>query len=188
MVNEAQSDELPFDQFRAYLRFLARTQLDQQLGRKVDPSDIVQQTLLQAHRARQQFRGTTSGEMAAWLRQILARVIVHTSRDYNSLKRDVRRERSLQHSLNHSSVCLERFLQAEGSSPSHNLERDERALLLAEALESLPDAQREAIVLQYWQGCSLAEIGERMERSPAAVAGLLHRGLKKLRSVLEQVP
>ncbi len=140
---------------------------------------------MQAHRARDQFRGTTDAELAAWLRQILARVIVHTARDYNSLKRDVRRERSLQQSLNHSSVCLASFLPTSGSSPSHNLQRQERALALAAALEALPESQREAIVLQYWHGCSLAEIAERMGRTPSAVAGLLYRGLKNLHDTFE---
>ena len=184
-MTDEPSESPALEHFDAYLRFLARTQLDGPLAKKVDPSDIVQQTLLQAHRAREQFQGNTSGEMAAWLRQILSRVIVHASRDYTSLKRDIRRERSLQNSLQHSSLCLERFLQADGSSPSHNLRQSERAIALAEALESLPEVQRQAIVMQYWHGNSLAEIGQQLDRTPSAVAGLLHRGLKKLRGVLD---
>ena len=46
----------------------------------------------------------------------------------------------------------------------------------------LPEAQREALVLHYWQGCSLAEIGESLNRSTDSVAGLLKRGLKQLRT------
>ena len=55
---------------------------------------------------------------------------------------------------------------------------------LADALATLPEAQREALVLQNWHGWSLAEIGRQMDRSPAAVAGLLKRGLKQLREQL----
>jgi RNA polymerase sigma-70 factor (ECF subfamily) len=169
------------EHFRGYLRFLARTQLDQRLANKLDPSDIVQQTMLQAYRAQDQFRGATEAEQAAWLRQILARVLVHARRDFSNQKRDVARERSLQASLDHSSCCLQQLLQGDESSPSHKVQRKENIAALAETLESLPEAQRQAIVLQYWHGYSLAEIGEQLGRSPSAVAGLLHRGLKTLR-------
>lgn len=169
------------ERFRGYLQFLARTQLDQRLANKLDASDVVQQTLLQAHRAQDQFRGQTEAEQAAWLRQILARVLVHARRDFSNQKRNLARERSLQASLDNSSRCLQQLLQSDESSPSHRAQRNEAIATLADMLESLPDAQREAIVLQYWKGCSLAEIGERLGRSQSAVAGLLHRGLKTLR-------
>ena len=64
--------------------------------------------------------------------------------------------------------------------------RSERLLRLAEALEALPEAQREAVELHYWQGWSLAEIAAHLDRSTAAIAGLLQRGLKKLRHLLEE--
>lgn len=172
------------ERYRSYLNLLARIQLNHRLACKLDPSDIVQQTMLQAHRARDQFRGTGSGELAAWLRQILARNLAHATRDYSREKRDVARERSLQAALADSSLCLEKWLAASDSSPSHKVQQSEQALLLAEALETLPAAQRDAIMLHYWQGCTLAEIAERMGRTPPAVAGLLHRGLKKLRSAM----
>ena len=59
------------------------------------------------------------------------------------------------------------------------------ALRLAAALEALPEAQREALVLHYWQGLTLAEVAGRLGRTPPAVAGLLQRGLKALRTVLK---
>ena len=62
--------------------------------------------------------------------------------------------------------------------------RLEELLRLAEALGELPEAQREALVLQHWHGWSLAQIGQHLGRSPAAVAGLLHRGLRQLRQEL----
>jgi DNA-directed RNA polymerase specialized sigma24 family protein len=65
----------PLDRFRSYLKFLARVQLDPRLRAKLDDSDLVQQTLLQAHRAIGQFRGSTAEELAGWLRQILAGVL-----------------------------------------------------------------------------------------------------------------
>lgn len=64
--------------------------------------------------------------------------------------------------------------------------QNEQELKLADALAALPSAQYEAIVLHYWQGCSLAETAQQLGRSPAAVAGLLHRGLKTLRGLLNE--
>ena len=184
MDSEPSAPEL--ERFRSYLRLLARLHLDPRLQGKLDPSDLVQQTFLQAHQAWQQFRGTSQAELAAWLRQILARNLAHAARDLGRARRDVGRERSLEAALEQSSVRLEGFLAAEQPSPSEQAERQELLLRLAEALEQLPEAQREALVLQYWQGWSLAQIGEHLGRSPEAVAGLLKRALKHLRQLLRE--
>ena len=178
------ADEGRLDQFRSYLKFLARVQLDPRVRVKVDDSDLVQQTLLAAHRAMGEFRGSTPDEMAAWLRQILARNLTHAIRDLHRDKRDIERERSLEALLSESSSRLEGWLADEQSSPSQRAERNERMLRVADAVEALPEAQRDAIALHYWQGWSPTEIAAHLDRSPAAVAGLLLRGLKKLRTVL----
>jgi RNA polymerase sigma-70 factor (ECF subfamily) len=170
------------ERYRDYLRLLAGLQLDPRLRGRIDASDMVQQTFLQAHQALGGFRGTTDGELAAWLRQILARNLAHAIRDHGrDRRRDVGRERSLEAALDASSVRLEGWLAAEQSSPSQQADRNEQLLRLAGVLAGLPEAQREAIVLHYWQGWTTVEIGQHLERTPAAVAGLLKRGLKELR-------
>lgn len=176
----------PLERYRSYLRFLARVQLDRRLQSRLDESDVVQQALLQAHQAREQFRGTSEAEEAAWLRQILARTLAHAVRDHGRDKRDVSREVSIQ-GLNESSKRLEAWLADGCSTPGEKAERNERMLAVAEAVEGLGEAQRDAVVMHYWQGCSLKEIGEQLGRSPAAVAGLLHRGLAQLRESLENL-
>ena len=174
------------ERFRAYLRLLARLHLAPQLRGKLDPSDIVQQTLLQAYQALDQFRGRSDAECAAWLRQILARNLAQAVRDFGRAKRALAREQSLQAALDASSARLEAWLAADQSSPSERAQQGEEALRLAEALEQLPEAQREALVLQHWQGLSLAEIGGHLGRSPEAVAGLIKRGLKQLRHLMRE--
>ncbi len=172
------------ERYRDYLRLLARLQLDPRLRARVDASDVVQQTFLQAHQALPGFRGGTSAELAAWLRQILARNLAHVVRDHGRDRRDVGRERSLEAALDASSLRLEGWLAAEQSSPSQQAQRNEELLRLAQVLAGLPEAQREAVVLHYWQGWTTTEIGKHLDRSPAAVAGLLKRGLKELRKHL----
>jgi RNA polymerase sigma-70 factor (ECF subfamily) len=184
MNSDLSSSEPSLDRYRSYLHVLARMQLHRKLAAKMDASDIVQQTLLQAYRAREQFRGDSPAAMAAWLRQILARNLAHAARDFGREKRNVFRERSLEASLGHSSLCLERWLATDDTAPSVRAERSEQLLRLAEVLEELPEAQRDAIVLHYFQQQSLVETAEQLDRTPAAVAGLLHRGLKRLREKL----
>src|SRR6516162_6769643 len=91
--------------FRGYLLLLARMHLGEQLRGKLDPSDVVQQTLLDAHRQRQQFRGQTAAEMAAWLRRMLACNLADAQRALHREKRDMARERSLEAALEQSSGC-----------------------------------------------------------------------------------
>jgi aminoglycoside phosphotransferase family enzyme len=68
------------DRFRSYLLLLARRQLQGHAPARLDASDLVQQTLLEAHRQREHFRGATDGERAAWLRQILAHNLADANR------------------------------------------------------------------------------------------------------------
>lgn len=175
------------ERYRTYLQLLARLNLDARLRGKVDASDVVQQTMMHAYQARAEFRGRTDAELVAWLRQILARDLAHAVRDLGRQKRDVGRERSLEAALDASSARLELWLAAEQSSPSQQADRQEQLTRLAAALAELPEAQREAIVLHYWQGQSLADIGRQLNRTPAAVAGLLHRGLQHLRRCLREL-
>jgi RNA polymerase sigma-70 factor (ECF subfamily) len=175
------------ERFRSYLLLLARVRLDPIVRAKVGASDVVQQTLLEAHRDLAQFRGRTAGEQAAWLRHILARNLANVLRDLRRDKRDVAREQPLQAALDESASRLELWLAAEQSSPSQQAERHERAVRLAEALATLPENQREAVVWRHWHGCSLVEIGERLGCTTAAVTGLLHRGLRNLRKQLHDL-
>jgi RNA polymerase sigma-70 factor (ECF subfamily) len=166
-------DLSPLERFRSYLLTLAHLQLR---GRpRIDPSDVVQQTLLEACQSLEQFQGAGDGERAAWLRKILAHNLADAERRLHRDCRDVRRERPLED---------EHHPADTQSSPSRRAARDEDAVRLAEALAKLPDAQREALILQHWHGLTLARIGEKLGRSPVAVAGLLKRGLKTLRELL----
>src|SRR5207245_5018636 len=104
------------ERYRAYLHLLARLHLAPHLRGKLDPSDVVQETLLQAYQALEQFRGQSPRELAAWLRQILARTLAMAVRDYARDKRDLAREQPLEQALADSSSRLEAWLAADQSS------------------------------------------------------------------------
>jgi RNA polymerase sigma-70 factor (ECF subfamily) len=174
------------ERFREYLTLLARVQMDPRLQGKLDLSGVVQQTLLEAHLARGQTAGWDEGQVLAWLRRVLANNLTDEVRKLGTRGRDVGRECSLEAALDQSSARLAAWLADDGPSPSQRAEAHEQSLRLADALARLPEAQREALVLQHWHGWSLAEIGSHLGRSPAAVAGLLHRGLERLRTILDE--
>ena len=171
-------------QYEPYLRMLARVQMRRALQAKVGASDIVQQSLLQAVQALDDFRGQSEAELRGWLRQILARNIAHLDRDMHRDKRDVRRERSIEQRLSQSSLRLEGWLAAGGPTPSQHVALGERVLLLSAALERLPATQRDAVRMHYLEGMKLGEVATRLDKTTGAVAGLLHRGLKTLRNEL----
>jgi RNA polymerase sigma-70 factor (ECF subfamily) len=168
--------------WRAYLLLLARLQLGHD-----DPaaSDMVQETLLDAQRDADKFRGTNSAATAAWLRKLLACNLADAWRRRHAGKRDADRERSLEAALDASSVWLAAFV-ADEPSPSAHAERGEQAARLATALSALPEAQRRAIEMRHLLGKPLDEISRQLNRSPAAVAGLLKRGLRQLREQLQE--
>ena len=187
LVNRtAEPDERPLEGYRDYLRLLARTQLGCRLQAKLDASDVAQQTILQAHQARGQFRGTTEAEKLAWLRAILANVLAAAARRFGTEARAVGRERSLEAELERSSSRLECLLAADQTSPSQRAVRGEELLRLAAALTRLPEDQRQVVELHHLKGLPVAEVAAQMSRTRAAVVGLLFRGLKKLRQLLRQ--
>lgn len=150
-------------------------------------SDVVQATMLQAHAAASDFRGTTEAELKAWLKTILSNTLVNLAKKYHAKKRDFRLERSIDQNLQDSAMRMVGELSAGKTSPSVHLVRQERAEQLADALTQLLEDEYEAVTLKHIHGLTVAEIAEHLDRSPEGVAGLLRRGLKKLRLSLQEI-
>lgn len=174
-----------WEEFRSYLRLLLDAQIDPRLRSKADLSGVVQQSLLEAHQTAA-LQHTDSAARVAWLRRTLANNLADEIRKYRSDKRDVRRELPVQASIDQSFDRLA-GLVSPGSSPSAGAQRAETELRLAAAMDRLPEAQREALVLQHWHGWHLADIATHMGRTRMAVAGLLKRGLRQLRVELDAI-
>ncbi len=177
------------ERHRSWLGLLARLQVEPRFRAKFDASDIVQQTLLEAVRDWPKFRGSTEAELAAWLRQILAHVLLHEVRRYGGAQcREIGREVSLEEALAESSRQLGAALAAPGSSPSEQAGRHELELRLANALARLPADYAEIILLRNIEGLPHEEVAHRMGRGVGAVRMLWVRALARLRQELDVVP
>ena len=175
MAEEAGRDGFLLERYREYLRLLARLRLPAALRGHLDPSDVAQQTLLKAHQHRDQFRGATEAEWRAWLRRILANTLA-----------DAARAPVILEELERSSARLEAWLAADSPPPGAQVEREELLVRLAAALDQLPEDERVALEFRYLQEprWSLPEIATHLGRPSAkAVAGLLSRGLERLRTL-----
>jgi RNA polymerase sigma-70 factor (ECF subfamily) len=190
LIEKARQGDAPcrdqlFELCRSYLGFAARAQVESWLKRKVDASDLVQQTLLEAYRDFDGFQGHSEQEWLAWLRRILAHNVSDFIRRYRgTAKRQVRREVSFR---DLSDTALKHGAPepiAPGGTPSQEFLRIESELRVAAALAELSSDYQEVIVLRNLQRLAFDEVAERMGRSRPAVQMLWMRAIKKLQQLL----
>lgn len=170
-----------------YLNSLSQGHIDQRIRMRVSPSDIVQETLLEAHRDFQNFVGTSLEEFTGWLRKILFNNLATAIESHLlAAKRDVRKQRSLdeQANSNQTFAQLKKTLDANVSSPSSPLHRDEWLNQLSNAINQLPEVYCRVIQLRHFEGLSFNEIAERIGRTPGATRMLWVRAVEKLKHVM----
>jgi RNA polymerase sigma-70 factor, ECF subfamily len=166
--------------YRPFLQTIAALGIGRAMERRVDASDVVQETEIELVKGIRGFRGKTEPEMSAWLKQMLRRNIADKVRDHRAAIRDVRRERYLDGEGSSASIT---WMQPHGreASPSQFVMNGEAALRFAAALESIPPDQREVVRMRFMEGMKLTEIASELGKTPGAVAGLLRRGQQALR-------
>lgn len=174
-----------FESCRAYVGFLARSHVESWIQAKVDSSDLIQQTLMEAHQAFPNFNGQTEGEWVAWLKQILKHNATDFVRRFGAAKRRARLEVALASGNDSTYFRTARELSAGGESPSQVLVRREQEILISRALATLPQDYQEVIALRNLQRLSFNEISEQMGRSRPATQMLWMRALKKLQAQLQ---
>jgi RNA polymerase sigma-70 factor (ECF subfamily) len=182
LAREGQSGALAqiLDAYRNYLRLIAATCFERQLRGKADPSDVVQDALLKVHENFHQFRGATERELLAWMRQILARLLIDLDRRFRGAERQVGREQSLEEIVDRSSLVLEGLLANRHDSPSSRARQREQSVLLADALARLGPDDREVITLRNLLELEWEEVARRMGRSADAVRMLWTRAVRHL--------
>jgi RNA polymerase sigma-70 factor (ECF subfamily) len=172
---------------RNYLAIVARSQVESRLRAKVDASDLVQQTLLEAHRDFACFRGATEAEWLTWLKRILAHNAADFVRRYRGTeKRQEGREVALQPADSAASVAPLEPADHRGESPSQLLLRKERELQVADALTRLAPDYREVIILRNLQRLPFDEVARQMERTRPAAQMLWMRAIQKLQEMLAE--
>jgi RNA polymerase sigma-70 factor (ECF subfamily) len=174
--------------YRNYLRLVARSLFSSAMRVRFEPSDLVQETFLKAHREFGQFAGRTEPELVAWLRQILVRSLANQVKYHRRQVRNLKRQESLEHLLSRSSLAIQHSLASSIISPSEHASRREQAVLLADALNLLPDDYREAFIRRTLEHVPFQTIAADMGRSVGAVRMLWARAVKRLTQLLEEGP
>jgi len=173
------------ENFRNYLLFLARLQIDPRICGKLDAADIVQDTYLEAYQAFHQFRGENEVSFLAWLRQILATTLAASVRYYIGTKRrDVRMEREICFKVDQSSVFWNQLV-SNISTPSLKVSRKEMETQLAEAMGKLPAHYRKVLRLRHSENLPFQEIADQMGRSLDSVQKIWVRALAQLRDLVK---
>lgn len=157
----------------------ATTQIPVWLRAKLDPADLVQQTLMEGVRAGVVSDEKADHEVLAILRRILANNLIDAVRKFGRGRGDVSPD-----VFADSSRRMGEWLAAPDTSPSERYDRNERFDKLAQGLATLPDAQRIVVEMRYLQGAKVSEIARSIQRTEGAVAALLHRGVTALRNEL----
>jgi RNA polymerase sigma-70 factor (ECF subfamily) len=170
------------EHFRSYLKLIASHEIGSKLGAKLDASDVVQDTFLDAHRYFENFQGESVTQFTAWLRAVMAGVMANTMRRYLGTKaRDIRLEKQLAADLDNSAAMLSELLVASISSPSQNIMRDEQTLQLAQALSNLSSDYQSVLTLRHIEGLTFPQIATRLNRSVDSVEKLWLRAIVQLR-------
>ncbi|MBX3443570.1 MAG: sigma-70 family RNA polymerase sigma factor [Planctomyces sp.] len=178
----AAQEEL-FAKCRNYIALVARAQVESWMRTKVDASDLVQQTLLEAYRGFQNFQGRSEGEWLAWLRQILT----HNAQDFiRQLRTEKRGGGAIERSLSPGDDSGSFFAEpaADEATPSQLVSAREREIAVADAIARLSPDHQEVIILRNLQRLPFEEIAERMGRTRPAVQMLWTRAIQKLEQLL----
>ena len=184
MPTSGESPDRALEQYRAYLECLTFIQVDPRLWRRFGWSDIVNHTLLEAYRELQMLESLDEADRNRRLRRMLMNNLLERIEKERAQKNDYRREVALDEALTDSSCNLKRWLAVETPGPDGRAEAAERGVRLAQALTKLPEREREALILQKYHDWSLAQIADHLACTTGAVAGLLARGVKRLRDLL----
>jgi RNA polymerase sigma-70 factor, ECF subfamily len=183
----AQAADWSWERYRPLLQLQARQlQLDPRLRRRCDSSDLVQDALAKALRKLDQFHGQSEGERVKWLQEILHNHVMDKIDAEKAGKRDVRREQPIADAFVESSARWDKVLGIEDGRPDREAERREFLLRLAQAMDSLSEDQRDAVLLVHLMRVKLGEAAEQMGCTEKSVSGLVRRGLENLRTLMPE--
>ena len=169
---------------RPYLRQLVELRLDPKLRPRVDPSDVVQEAQIEAVRRLEGYLSQAPMPFRLWLRQLAYdRLLMMHRRHIKAARRSVRQEVGLPE---HSSLLLAQQLMAGDSTPSQQLDQQELARRVRQAVAQLPDPDREVLMMRTFEGLSFEEVGVLLEIDPATARKRHGRALLRLHKILSE--
>ena len=172
---------------RNHLLHIAERRLRADLRSKGGTSDLVQQTLLDAHRDFDCLQGKSEQELLAWLRQILVHNLAHFHRSYRATaKRDLKREVPLPGATSTSDGGAD--IAGQTPTPSQEVVAREEADGVEQALERLPEEYRQVLILRHKEQRTFEEIGQLMGRSTSGARTLWLRAVELLDQELGKSP
>jgi RNA polymerase sigma-70 factor (ECF subfamily) len=164
---------------RAYLRRLVELHLCDCLRARVDASDVVQDTQLEAARRMDDYLERRPLPFRIWLRTTALNRLADAQRRHTAGKRNVRRDRSLPE---HSSIALANRCSQE--SPTHRLSRGETAERVRQAIDGLAKLDREMILMRYYEELTNQEVAQLLQLEPATASKRYGRALRRLHTKL----
>ena len=163
------------------LRAVAQHRLDRALRGRVDPSDVVQEAQAEVARRLPDYLARRPMPFHLWARKLAYQRLANAHRDHRADRRDVGRENGQPDA---SSVAVAESLMCSGPTPSQAAEGREIATRIAAAVDGLPEADREILLLRQVESLPYEEIACLLEIEPAAARQRYGRALLRLQKVL----
>lgn len=177
------------DEFRPKLRRMVSLRLDPRLRRRVDSSDVIQESFVDVVRRLPEYQRAPDMPFFVWVRLLVAQKLLETHRRHlEAERRDVRRELAGPEYPEPTSASLARAFVAPGGSPSEALVRKEQEERLRSALERMEETDREILLLKHFEQLSDKECAAAVGLSLSGAVSRHVRALKRLREVLRAYP
>jgi RNA polymerase sigma-70 factor (ECF subfamily) len=175
------------ERYRNYIGLLIRLQGRRQSPERTDAEGLSHEIGQEIHRQIATFRGSSPQAFLVWVRGVIGSILANQVRPSLGPRcRDPHLERALIDELDRSSSALDRIFMVPQSTPSQQAVRQEQAVILADALEKLPEDYREVIILRHLEGISFREVAHRMGRTEESTQKVWLRALARLRRTLEK--
>jgi len=169
---------------RAALLAFIRSRTGTHLQSKIEPEDVLQEVSIEAVRVLGQ-TDLSMWDPLNWLFQLCQRKIIDAHRrHFSRKKRDAGREVALPGGS--AAAGLADLLAASMTTPSAAFSRDQRQLRMMAALETLPEAEQEALRLRYLVGLPSKEIAVKIGKSNGATRVMISRALRRLQGTLTE--
>jgi RNA polymerase sigma-70 factor (ECF subfamily) len=187
LLKEARDDEPEardrlLARHRAYLRRFVEVRLDPKMRARVDPSDVVQETQMEALRRLGRYLEQPPMPFRLWLRQLAYdRLLMLRRHHVTAARRAVEREVALS---DRSSLMLAGQVLADGPTPSQELVQAELVRRVHQAVARLPEGDREVLIMRNLEGLSNREVAQVLEMDPATASRRYGRAVLRLREIL----